>query len=190
MDNGKETKELMERLIKKEEDEAFRVLPEDVLKSRLKARLEAKRKKHKPLISWVQKPVLVSFGLLLVIFITLLVLVKIHSDITSKGTVSSIEYFFKSSQGIHSLYELKKTAEKSLGDQRTEFHGFKDKFQETINSVRKENFLRDIEMYLIKLQDITPTLDLYEEMKILMEERIIHQVLSEYFKNNKETCND
>ena len=190
MDNDKETKQAIEQLIKKEEDEAFSIFPEDVLKSRLKTRLEAKGRRFRPLKSWVQKPVLVSFGLLLVACIALLVLVNIRSDITSKGAVSSIERSLSSLPGMQSLYELQMTAEKSLADQRAEFHGFRDEFQEVNNSVRKEPFPRDIKMYHIESQDITPKLDLYEEMKILMEERIIHQVLSEYLKNNKEAYHD
>jgi len=184
----KKENEIIETLVRQEEEAAFHVLPERELSSRLEARLKTELKKKPRIPFWLRKPVPTLAGVLVIICGGVIALLSLFSQSPQPLGTNAIEQFLQDSPGMQTL-AYAKMDRKENSKERTKIYGLQRELAVVFSAIRKEGASGKSKNTFSIGSEKTPSLDYKQKIEILIKEETIHRFFLEYFRKYKEEEN-
>ena len=184
----KKENEIIETLVRQEEEAAFHVLPERELSSRLEARLKTELKKKPRIPFWLRKPVPTLAGVLVIICGGVIALLSLFSQSSQPLGTNAIEQFLQDSPGMQTL-AYAKMDRKENSKERTKIYGLQRELAVVFSAIRKEGASGKSKNTFSIGSEKTPSLDYKQKIEILIKEETIHRFFLEYFRKYKEEEN-
>jgi len=182
----------IQTLIRKEEEEAFRIFREGDFDSRLKERIHTETKKKTPFILWMRKPIFILGAALLIVIAGVIMAMSIFFSSQEKSGINAIEQFFQIAPGIQSLMKSEEEGshDASLEDKGRKADFLGEEIKRVYLSVPKARQSLVAGAPLIWDEKTLPRFDLRQKIEILIKEQKLHDFLTKYLKKNEEEEND
>lgn len=188
--NKKEDAAFIQKLIREEQDAAFRILTKKRLISRLEERLQREAGKKAAISTWIRRPWPAIVSLLLVALVFMLALLFIFSPSQKKKGFEALETYLRSTPGIQTLTEMAERSDHSQTVVRTETFWLAENIEKMLDSIYKEEGSKRENAALLKHKGSPHSFNLEEKIRILLIEKKIHGFLNEYLGKKEEDKND
>ena len=182
----------IQALIRKEEEEAFRIFRGSDFDSRLKERIHTETKKKTPFIHWMREPIFILGAALLIVIAGVIMAMSIFFSSQEKSGINAIEQYFQNAPGIQSLMKSEEEKEShgpSLKDKGRKADFLGEEIERVYLSVPKARQSLVAGTALIWDEKTLPRFDLRQKIEILIKEQKLHDFLTKYLKKNEEEEN-
>lgn len=190
MNNKKEKKsDLIEKIIRDEQESASRVIPEDILRSRLKERLkkESERAFH-PNKRWLKRFAILGV-ISTIVFVGIIILIIFQNRRFQEIPTVSIRKVMENTPGIQNLAQMNLKSQRITSEKVKIAKGFQKKMEEIMKKYIKSYPSADFKKTPSLELKMTPHLDYSQKIEILLNKKAVHKFLQIYLKKNKEEKN-